>query len=217
MKYTTLTNSRNQALAILSTAFILSAGPSPATAAAATAAPASSPEIAGDPTTQTTINEAYSFAPTASDADGDPLTFTIANLPEWLSFASSTGALTGTPTNAQVGVYRNVTIQVESGGEYDTLAAFDIEVVAVGAKGITLSWAPPTQNEDGSSLGDLAGYKIMYGQEPGVFTKVISVPNGGATSYSVEGLVPGTYYFVIRAFNAKGVDSIRSNEATTTL
>jgi hypothetical protein len=177
-----------------------------------------SPKITGAPKTSTKANESYSFVPSASDADGDKLTFSIANKPAWLAFSTTTGALTGTPTEAQVGVYRNVTIQVGSGGEYDTLAAFDIEVVSVAVKkGVTLSWTPPTQNADGTALSNLAGYKIKYGQQTGVYTNEISIANPGIAAYMVEGLAPGTYYFVITAYNSKGVESTLSNESSKKL
>ena len=45
------------------------------------------------------------FTPSASDADGDTLTYSISGQPGWVSFNSSTGALFGTPTNADVGTY----------------------------------------------------------------------------------------------------------------
>src|SRR5690606_34322110 len=35
------------------------------------------PAISGEPPASTKVGEAWSFSPTASDADGDPLTFTI--------------------------------------------------------------------------------------------------------------------------------------------
>ena len=41
---------------------------------------------------------AYSFTPTAADADGTRLTFAIKNKPSWATFSTTTGALTGTPT-----------------------------------------------------------------------------------------------------------------------
>jgi VCBS repeat-containing protein len=58
-------------------------------------------------TTQiTTIDEdsAYSYAFAASDVDsGDTLTYAATTLPSWLSFNTSTGVLSGTPTNSYVG------------------------------------------------------------------------------------------------------------------
>lgn len=175
------------------------------------------PQISGAPKTQAEVNAAYSFVPSASDPDGDKLSFTIANRPGWLSFASATGALTGRPTAAHVGVYKNITIQVEAAGQHETLPSFDIEVVAVGQQGVTLSWNPPTQNADGSPLNNLAGYKIRYGEAPGIYTTTIPLSNPGLASHFIEGLVPSTYYFVISSYNSQGIESNYSNEVSKTI
>src|SRR5262245_13392905 len=46
----------------------------------------SAPTISGAPAAQVTVNQAYSFKPTAADADNNTLTFSIANKPAWASF-----------------------------------------------------------------------------------------------------------------------------------
>ena len=156
------------------------------------------------------------FVPTAQDSNGDRLTFTIQNRPSWLTFNGTTGALTGTPTEANVGTYSGVTIRVSDGERTTTLPSFSIQVVSLGTKSVTLTWQPPTQNDDGTPLRDLAGYKIRYGQAARTYTKEITLNTPGLATYVVDGLVPSTYYFVITAFNSKGVESSHSNEATVT-
>jgi hypothetical protein len=173
--------------------------------------------ISGTPKTQALVDNAYSFAPTARDPEGDTLTFAVANRPSWLSFSPSTGRLVGTPTAANVGVYRGVTIQVTDGASSETLQPFDIQVVAVGSTGVTISWLPPTQNDDGSPLTDLAGYRIRYGDRSGSYSNTISLNNPGLATYFVDGMVPGTYYFVISAYNTRGLESNYSNEAVVSL
>ena len=177
----------------------------------------SPPQISGAPTTQTLIDHTYSFVPTANDPNGDSLQFTIANRPSWLSFSPSTGGLTGTPTAADVGTYRGVTIQVTDGRTPSTLPAFDVQVFAVGPSSVTLSWLPPTENEDGSPLTDLAGYRIRYGDRPGTYSKRISLNGTGLATYSIDGLLPITYYFVLSSINSRGVESQYSNEAAISL
>ena len=63
----------------------------------------SAPIIAGTPPTVLAAGASYYFAPTAADPDGDKLTFSATNIPGWAQFNASTGALTGTPTEANVG------------------------------------------------------------------------------------------------------------------
>jgi hypothetical protein len=169
------------------------------------------------PPTQAVVDQLYSFTPTANDPEGDPLQFTIANKPAWLSFTPSTGALSGTPTAAQVGTYRGITIQVTDGKMPSTLPAFDIQVMSVGQKSATLSWTPPTQNEDGSPLTNLAGYRIRYGSSSGNYSSTISVNTAGIARHVVDGLAPGRYYFVLSSVNSAGVESRYSNEAVVNL
>jgi len=83
--------------------------------------------ITGTPATRATANEPYSFTPTA-DSNGEPLTFSITNLPTWASFDTSTGTLTGTPSTSDLGTTTNLEISVSNGSETATLATFDITV-----------------------------------------------------------------------------------------
>jgi hypothetical protein len=83
-----------------------------------------------------------------------------------------------------------------------------------GTGSATLSWAPPTQNLDGSPLSDLAGYKIYYGNRAGDYHTSIHIDNPGMTIYVVEYLTPNTYYFVLTAINSSGVESRFSNEVS---
>jgi hypothetical protein len=174
-------------------------------------------QISGTPSKQVAAGQPYSFVPGAQDPEGDTLTFEIANRPTWLNFSPATGALQGTPTTANVGIYRGITIQVTDGQSFSTLPPFDIEVVAAGLRSITLSWLPPTQNEDGSPLTDLAGYKIRYGSSSGSYSSTISLANPGLATYVLEGLVPSTYYLVISSYNKLGAESRPSAEAVVTL
>ena len=71
----------------------------------------------------------------------------------------------------------------------------------------TLSWTPPTQNTDGSALTNLAGYRIHYGTSATTLTQSIQIANPGLTTYVIEDLSPGTYYFAVRAFTSNGGES----------
>ena len=177
----------------------------------------SAPRISGNPATAVNIGDAYSFIPTASDPDGDSLTFSIANMPGWASFNSATGELSGQPTLGNIGTYSNISISVSDGKASASLSNFAISVNQMGNLSTTLSWTAPTQNEDGSALEDLAGYKIYWGTTPGVYTNSATIDTVGTTTYVVENLSPGTYVFVATAYNASGVESRYSSPATKTL
>ena len=169
------------------------------------------PVISGTPARSVSVGSAYSFRPTASDPDGNTLTYSIANRPSWATFNTSTGQLSGTPSASQVGTYNNITIRVSDGRATASLAAFSISVVDVSNGGATLSWTPPTTNTDGSSLTNLAGYRISYGTSANALTQTVQVANAGITRYTISNLSPGTYYFSVRAYTSNGTESANSN------
>jgi hypothetical protein len=81
----------------------------------------------------------------------------------------------------------------------------------------TLSWMAPDENTDGSALTNLAGYRIYYGTSAAALDQVIDIPTVGITTYVVDSLTSGTYYFSIRAYNAAGAESALSNIVSTTI
>ncbi len=172
------------------------------------------PVISGNPPGAVNISSMYSFSPNASDADGDRLTFSIENMPQWTSFNADTGELSGQPTLGNVGVYSDILISVDDGQASASLPRFSISVDQVGTASVTLNWTPPTQNEDGSTLTDLDGYRIYWGASQGNYPNSVTLNNEGMSSYVVENLVPGTYVFVATSFNDVGVESAYSNPAT---
>jgi hypothetical protein len=172
------------------------------------------PVISGNPAGAVKIGEAYSFTPNASDTDNDPLTFAIESKPLWASFDTDTGELSGQPTLGNVGTYSNILISVRDATASASLARFSITVNQVGTLSTTLSWTPPIENEDGTALTDLDGYKIYWGTTPGNYPNSVTISNEGITTYVVDNLTPGTYEFVATSFNASGVESVYSNPTT---
>jgi hypothetical protein len=81
----------------------------------------------------------------------------------------------------------------------------------------TLSWTAPTENTDGSVLANLGGYVIHYGTAPNDLTSSITISNPGLTTYVVDNLAAGTYYFTLSATTTTGVQSVASNEASVTI
>lgn len=180
----------------------------------------SAPVISGTPSTSVTAGSAYSFKPTAVDANGDALGFSISNKPSWSTFNTTTGQLSGTPTSSNVGSYVNVTVSVSDGKVSTSLSPFSIAVAVAAAAtttgNATLSWSAPSTNTDGSALTDLAGYKIYYGSSSGNLTNSVSV-GVGLSAYVVSNLASGTWYFAITALNSSGVESSMSSVASKTI
>jgi hypothetical protein len=159
-------------------------------------------------------NTTYSFTPSGSDPDGDPLSYSISNLPEWATFDDATGKLTGSPQEQHVGAYTDIAITVTDGQDSTGLAPFDIEVVATATGSLALAWTPPTESADGSGLDDLGSYRIRWGTQSGDHPNLVSVNNPGITSFVIAGLAPGTYYLTISAVDSSGNESLPSNEAS---
>ncbi len=189
----------------------------PAFTITVSAPPNRAPTISGTAPTAVMQGTAYTFTPTASDPDGDALSFSITNKPSWATFNTSTGRLQGTPTAGDVGTTTGVVIGVSDGTLSASLAAFNVTVQAVATGSATLSWTPPTQNTDGSPLMDLAGYKVYWGTSQGNYPNSVTLNNPGLTTYMVDNLVPGTYFFVASAFNTGGTESSLSGVASKTI
>jgi hypothetical protein len=175
------------------------------------------PLVSGSAIDTITAGSTFSFAPSASDPDGNPLTFTIVNQPPWAQFDGSTGRLLGTPGVGDVGTYRDITITVSDGTSQVSLQPFTVDVVGTATGAVTLNWMPPTERSDGSVLTDLAGYKIYWGTAQGDYPNTVTISNPGVATYVIEQLSPGTYYLVMTAFDAAGVESERSNVASRTI
>ena len=89
----------------------------------------SAPSIGGVPLARVNQNTFYSFQPIVNDPDDDVLSFFIVNKPTWAEFSSSTGELSGTPLNSDVGTVSNIVVSVTDGQENVPLPAFSITVV----------------------------------------------------------------------------------------
>jgi Fibronectin type III domain len=80
-----------------------------------------------------------------------------------------------------------------------------------------LTWVAPTLNTDGTPLTDLSGYTISFGLSPTSLSQSVNVTDPSATSYTVTGLSPGTWYFEISAYSSAGTQSAPSNTASKTI
>ena len=173
------------------------------------------PTISGNATASVSAGQSYTFTPSAADADKDAVTFTIANKPAWAAFSATTGALTGTPATKDVGTYSGIEIAATDGKAVTALPAFAVTVAAATAtNNVEVSWTPPTQNADGSTLTDLSGYKIHYGTQAGDYTDSVAVNSAGLTRYALPSLPKGTVYIAMTAVNTAGAESDFSPEVS---
>jgi hypothetical protein len=118
------------------------------------------PTINGTPISSLVQGESYSFVPTLSDVDGDTLSVSAANLPGWLTLDTTTGALTGTATDA--GTFSDIGLTVTDGTASNSLAAFSIDVALdTDADGIADS---VDTDDDNDGMSD--SFELLYGLNP---------------------------------------------------
>jgi Putative Ig domain len=134
----------------------------------------SAPTIAGNPATAAVVGQTYNFLPVAQDADGDALTFSIANKPSWATFTPATGGLSGSPATGNVGTTTGIVITVSDGDRSASLAAFSIQVSASAPanRAPTITGSPPVSVTVGNSYN---------------FQPVGADPDGNTLTYSIQG------------------------------
>lgn len=189
----------------------------------------SRPTVSGTPAANAKIGKPYYFKPVATDRDGDALKFSILNKPRWATFSASNGTLSGTPPAAAAGRYGNIVVRAWDGNVYSSLSPFAITVGSAVApppppapppsptRDVTLTWAPPTRNTDGSALTDLAGYRVFYGTAPRTYSKSLAVTGANIRSVELQDLPAGEWYFAIRSVNKAGALSDLSGEVRAVL
>jgi hypothetical protein len=184
------------------------------------AASNNAPTISGTPVTTAKVGVAYSFKANGSDSDaGDTLTYSVTGNPAWLSINSATGMLTGTPGTNDVGTASGIKVSVSDGKASAALATYSITVAAASSTttgSAVLNWTPPTTNTDGTSL-TLGGYKVLYGKSSSQLDQAITITNPSVSTWTVENLTSGTWYFAIVAVNGSGTESAPTNVASTTI
>jgi hypothetical protein len=160
------------------------------------------PVISGSPALSVVVGSTYTFQPTSSDAERDPLRFTIANRPAWATFNTYNGSLTGTPSAAHVGTYSNILITATDGTAKVSLRAFSITVSNSVNRAPTISGTPPASVIVGDSYAfrpvaadadnNVLGFSIQNRPAWATFNTATGQLSGTPTAASV-----GTYSNIV--------------------
>jgi hypothetical protein len=75
----------------------------------------------------------------------------------------------------------------------------------------TVQWSAPQSMTDGSVPTGIVGYRVYYGPTVTQMNTKVDILNPSVSTYVVEGLTPGTYYFAVTALHSSGGESDRSN------
>jgi hypothetical protein len=81
-----------------------------------------------------------------------------------------------------------------------------------GSQVVTLDWIPPSQNDNGTPLTDLAGYNVYFGPAPGMYLDFRHLDNPGLVTYVLDLPSSGFWFIVITALDSAGNESDFSNE-----
>ena len=102
------------------------------------------PMFTSTPVTVAHLSALYSYPVTASDPDGDPLSFSLANAPAGMTIDANTGLIGWTPTLAQLGT-DPVTVQVSDGQGETATQAYVVQVLPqIGDHPPQFTSSPPT-------------------------------------------------------------------------
>jgi hypothetical protein len=170
--------------------------------------------ISGSPPTSVTAGAGYKFQPSVTAPSGANLSFSIARLPSWATFDHSTGALTGLPAATDAGEFAGIVISVADGTSTAALAPFTIAVASGSSAVATVSW---TAADSGAGTAESAGYVLYYGTSAAGMTHVITVADPVETTYVVQNLSPGTWYFAVASYSQDNVQSSLSPTVAVTL
>jgi hypothetical protein len=135
-----------------------------------------------DPVGNKTINEGdpLEFTVTATDPDGDGLTYSASNLPSGAGFNPTTRMFTWVPDYWQAGSYSNVLFTVTDNG---SPAAGDSEAITITVANVNLSPALEPIGNRTVNEGDTLQ-----------FTVAATDPDGNALTYSADNLPSGASF-----------------------
>jgi hypothetical protein len=176
------------------------------------------PTISGEVVATAQVGQTYIWQPIAADPDGDTLHFTAVNLPPWASLDPTSGYISGTPGETDVGIYESITITVADAERQAATPPFSITVMGDAGAGVaSLQWETPASKVDGSPLDDLAGYRILYGRSSEDLDRSVLIDDPVVTSFEFTTLASGIWYFAVVAVNASGLEGPPTTVATKSI
>lgn len=131
--------------------------------------------------------------------------------------SSSTGSTTVSGNTTPATGTSGTSSSTPSGTTSPTSGSTPASTPTAHADSITLSWAAPTENTDGSALTNLSGFNIYYGNSATAMTQKVSINTVGLLTYVVGNLAAGTWYFQVVAVNSSGVQSGPSSTVSATI
>ncbi|MBL8339841.1 MAG: tandem-95 repeat protein [Rubrivivax sp.] len=121
------------------------------------------PQITSSPVTGATVGAAYSYRVTATDANGDPLSYSLTQAPAGMTINATGGQITWTPTSTQTGSHA-VTARVADPGGLAATQSFTVTVATSASPSpqIGNSWRiMPVGDSNTENLATFPGYQTI--------------------------------------------------------
>jgi hypothetical protein len=173
-------------------------------------------QISGPRVDAAVANQRYEFVPEIGDVGTANVTYSVDGKPAWATFDATSGVLSGVPSGADVGSRQRVRVTASTAGASST-HEIDLQVVATADGAAEVALSAPATRTDGSTIGDLAGYRIYYGKTATRLDHFVDVKDASVPGAQVSGLTPGTWYFVATAYDASGFESETTEVASKTI
>ncbi len=179
------------------------------------------PTITSTAVTSVNQGSSYSYTVAASDVDsGDSISYSAPTKPSWLNINSSSGALTGTPSNADVGTHSIVLKATDAAGATDT-ESFTLTVNNVNDAPTITSIAVTSVNEDVAYSYTFAANDVDSGDSVTLSAQTkpswLSFNAGtGVLSGTPSNSHVGNHSVTLRATDSNGVSTDQSFTITVT-
>ncbi len=161
--------------------------------------------------TSGTTDVLYTYTVTATDLDGENLTYSAPTLPAWLTFNATSHVLSGIPATANIGTH-NVVLSVTDGKDAVT-QSFTINVVANGVNDLTgkLAKVYPVPASDYVTMDfaeKLGKADLQILSLSGKLLKKIDISNLSSYQLDVSNLKPASYLYRITTTKGQQTGSI---------
>ncbi|NQT63034.1 MAG: T9SS type A sorting domain-containing protein [Candidatus Marinimicrobia bacterium] len=127
-------------------------------------------------------NQAFEYVCQAEDPDGDSLTYSVYNLPDWLTF-DDVASVRGVPSNDQVGSVQFSCTVIDPWGASDTIV---VDLVVANVNDIPIANAGQDQDYLSGSGIQLDGAQLSYDIDGDSLTYEWNIPNGVVANSTIE-------------------------------